>query len=84
MASIATRDATGRSLQGKAGIAEVVRKMNCIQFDPIDVTGRNHELVLEARVRGVTATTCVRQWLKQAWNGLRCEHHSCAMLPTSA
>jgi uncharacterized protein YcaQ len=45
MASIATRDATGRSLQGKAGIAEVVRKMNCIQFDPIDVTGRNHELV---------------------------------------
>jgi uncharacterized protein YcaQ len=40
-----------RSLQGKTGIVDFVRKVNCVQFDPIDVTGRNHELVLQARVR---------------------------------
>jgi len=40
-----------RSLEGKAGIVEFVRKVGSIQFDPVDVTGRNHELVLQARVR---------------------------------
>lgn len=40
-----------RSLHGKSGVVEFVRKVNSIQFDPIDVTGRNHELVLQARVR---------------------------------
>jgi uncharacterized protein YcaQ len=40
-----------RSLQGTDGIVDFVRRVNCIQFDPIDVTGRNHELVLQARVR---------------------------------
>ena len=39
-----------RSLAGKQGILEYLRRVSCIQFDPIDVTGRNHELVLQARV----------------------------------
>ena len=40
-----------RSLQGKDGLLEHIRRVNCIRFDPIDVVGRNHELVLAARVK---------------------------------
>ena len=39
-----------RSLTGKAGILEFIRHVGCIQFDPIDVVGRNPDLVLQARV----------------------------------
>lgn len=42
---------TPRSLQGKAGLLEFFRRVRSVQFDPIDVTGRNHELVLQARVK---------------------------------
>jgi uncharacterized protein YcaQ len=31
-----------------------IRQAGCIQFDPLDVCGRNAELVLHARVRGFT------------------------------
>lgn len=41
-----------RSLEGKAGLLEFFKRVRCVQFDPIDVTGRNHELVLQARVKG--------------------------------
>ena len=37
-------------LHGKAGALEHVRRVNCIQFDPLDIVGRNPELVLQARV----------------------------------
>jgi len=40
-----------RSLQGKTGILEYLRRVRCVQFDPIDVTGRNHEIALQARVK---------------------------------
>lgn len=40
-----------RSFHGKAGLLEYVRRVNCVQFDPLDIAGRNHELVLQARVR---------------------------------
>jgi len=39
-----------RSLRGKEGLLQYLKRVNCVQFDPIDVTGRNHELVLQARV----------------------------------
>ena len=29
---------------------EFLRRVRCVQFDPIDIAGRNHELVLQARV----------------------------------
>ncbi len=38
------------ALQGKAGILSYVRRVGCIQFDPLDIVGRNPELVLQARV----------------------------------
>lgn len=37
-------------LEGKAGVLDYVRRVGCIQFDPLDVVGRNPELVFQARV----------------------------------
>jgi uncharacterized protein YcaQ len=39
-----------RRLEGKAGIMDFIRHVGCIQFDPINVVGRNPDLVLQARV----------------------------------
>jgi uncharacterized protein YcaQ len=39
-----------RALQGKAGALEHMRRVRCIQFDPLNIVGRNPELVLQARV----------------------------------
>ncbi|MBN1136622.1 MAG: YcaQ family DNA glycosylase [Anaerolineae bacterium] len=39
-----------RSLTGKAGILKFIRHVGCVQFDPIDVVGRNPDLVLQSRV----------------------------------
>ncbi len=38
---------------GKAGILSYLQRVGCIQFDPIDVCGKNPELVLQARVQGL-------------------------------
>ena len=37
---------------GKEGIYDYVRQAGCIQYDPIDVCGKNHELVLQSRIKG--------------------------------
>ncbi|PNT93485.1 winged helix-turn-helix domain-containing protein [Clostridium thermosuccinogenes] len=39
---------------GKQGVLEFIRQAGCIQFDPIDVCGKNPELVLQSRVEGFT------------------------------
>lgn len=39
-----------RQLQGKEGVLEFIRHVNCIQYDPIKVAGTNPDLVLQARV----------------------------------
>ena len=39
---------------GKQGILDYVDQAGCIQFDPIDVCGKNAELVLQSRVKGFT------------------------------
>lgn len=39
---------------GKQGVLVFVRQAGCIQFDPIDVCGKNSELVLQSRVKGFT------------------------------
>jgi uncharacterized protein len=45
--------APARSLQGGTdAVLEVFRRLGSIQFDPIAVAGRNHDLVLHARVDG--------------------------------
>jgi uncharacterized protein YcaQ len=39
-----------RRLEGKAGIMDFVRHVGCIQFDPLNVVGRNPDLALQSRV----------------------------------
>jgi uncharacterized protein len=51
--------APARSLKGgPKAVLEVFRKLGSIQFDPIAVTGRNHDLVLHARVAGYEPAWC--------------------------
>jgi uncharacterized protein YcaQ len=48
-----------RSLEGgRDGVLEVFRRFGSIQFDPIDVAGRTHDLVLHARVAGYDPAWC--------------------------
>jgi uncharacterized protein YcaQ len=48
-----------RSLGGGLdGVLEVFRELGSIQFDPIAVAGRNHDLVLHARVAGYEPAWC--------------------------
>lgn len=37
--------------KGSEGILRYVRQAGCIQYDPLDVCGKNAELVLQARVK---------------------------------
>ena len=51
--------APARSLAGGLdGVLEVFRKFGSIQFDPIAVAGRSHDLVLHARVAGYEPAWC--------------------------
>jgi uncharacterized protein YcaQ len=40
-----------RNLGGKTGILDYIRLVGSIQFDPINVVGRNPDLVLQSRVK---------------------------------
>jgi uncharacterized protein YcaQ len=51
--------APARSLTGGPdAVLEVIRKLGSIQFDPIAVAGRNHDLMLHARVAGYEPAWC--------------------------
>jgi len=51
--------APARSLEGGPdAVLAVLRKLGSIQFDPIAVAGRNHDLVLHARVAGYEPAWC--------------------------
>jgi uncharacterized protein len=51
--------APARSLEGgRDGVLEVFRRFGSIQFDPIDVAGRTHDLMLHARVAGYDPAWC--------------------------
>ena len=51
--------APARSLEGGPdAVLEVFRRFGSIQFDPIAVAGRNHDLVLHARVAGYEPAWC--------------------------
>lgn len=39
-----------RALRGKAGVLSYIRRVGCIQFDPLNIVGHNPDLVLQARV----------------------------------
>jgi uncharacterized protein YcaQ len=67
---------------GPEAVLEVFRRLGSIQFDPLSVAGRNHDLVLHARVADYDPAWCeqllyVRRELFEAYNkGL-------SLLPTS-
>ncbi len=42
----------GYRFKGKDGAYEYVRQAGCIQYDPVDVCGKNAELTLQSRVKG--------------------------------
>jgi uncharacterized protein YcaQ len=50
--------APARSLGGRHGVLEVIRRLGSIQFDPIAVAGRNHDLMLHARVADYEPAWC--------------------------
>jgi uncharacterized protein YcaQ len=51
--------APARSLAGgPEAVLEVIHKLGSIQFDPIAVAGRNHDLMLHARVAGYEPAWC--------------------------
>jgi hypothetical protein len=37
---------------GTSGVLALIARLGCIQFDPINIVGRNPDLVLQARIRG--------------------------------
>ena len=39
---------------GKQGAVDFIRQAGCIQYDPVDVCGKNAELTLQSRVKGFT------------------------------
>lgn len=43
-------------LSDKAGILEFIQHTGCIQFDPVNVVGRNPDLVLQARIKDYSPT----------------------------
>jgi uncharacterized protein YcaQ len=44
-----------RKLTGKQAILEFIQHLGCVQFDTINVVGRNADLVLQSRVKGYTS-----------------------------
>ena len=67
------RAATRRCPPDPASVAAVVARLGSLQFDPLDVTGRNHDLVLAARIDGYrrawTDDALYRErWLYEAYN----------------
>ena len=65
--------APARSLQGGPdAVLEVVRRFGSLQFDPLSVAGRNHDLVLHARVAKYDPAWCdalyARRELYEAYN----------------
>jgi uncharacterized protein len=75
--------APARSVEGgPEAVLEVFRRLGSVQFDPLSVAGRNHDLVLHARVAGYDPAWCeellyTRRELFEAYNkGL-------SLLPTS-
>jgi uncharacterized protein len=65
--------APARSVQGgPEGVLEVFARLGSIQFDPLSVAGRNHDLVLHARVAGYDPAWCdalyERRALFEAYN----------------
>jgi uncharacterized protein len=55
-----------RSLKGSpAAVMEVVRRLGSLQYDPLSVAGKNHDLVLHARVADYDPAWCDRLYQRR-------------------
>lgn len=45
----------------KTGVLETVRRLHSVQYDPLNVVGRNPDLVLQSRVCGYTPEKLYRE-----------------------
>jgi uncharacterized protein len=43
-----------RHLHGKSGLLGYLRRVGCIQYDPLEVAGRNTDLVIQSRLSDYT------------------------------
>jgi uncharacterized protein YcaQ len=72
-----------RSLQGGPdAVMEVFRRLGSIQFDPLAVAGRNHDLVLHARVAGYDPTWC-EELLYRRRELFETQNKGLSLLPTT-
>jgi len=39
-----------RAASGKEAVLDIVRRLGCIQYDPLNIVGQNPDLVLQARI----------------------------------
>jgi hypothetical protein len=58
--------APARALEGQDGVLEVFRRLGSIQYDPIAIAGRTHDLVLHARVAGYEPAWCDELYERRA------------------
>jgi hypothetical protein len=75
--------APARSLEGgPEAVLEVFRRLGSIQFDPLSVAGRNHDLVLHARVAGYDRAWC-EELLYRRRELFEAHNKGLSLLPTS-
>jgi hypothetical protein len=69
-------------LGGPDAVMEVLRRLGSIQFDPIAVAGRNHDLVLHARVAGYDPVWC-DELLYQRRELFETQNKALSLVPTA-
>ena len=52
---------------GKDGAYDYIRQAGCIQYDPVDVCGKNAEITLQSRVKGFRKTILALWDFKYSW-----------------
>jgi uncharacterized protein len=74
--------APARSVEGGSdGVLEVFRRLGSIQFDPLSVAGRSHDLVLHARVAGYDPAWC--DLLYERREVFEAQNKGLSLVPTS-
>lgn len=43
---------SSNTFSGEKGVLEYIKRVGCIQYDPLNVVGRNADLVLQSRIKG--------------------------------
>lgn len=71
-----------KSFVGKKGIAEVFNKLRLIQYDPLNICGRNVDLVLQSRIKEIHPNAYY-DWLYNEKQGIECYDKELCIIPIS-